>query len=74
MGAAYTLWMYKRVVFGEVTNPHVAELSDINKREFAILAVLAFAVLAMGLYPKAVTDVMHVSVQQLLNHVAQGKL
>ncbi len=73
-GAAYTLWMYKRVVFGNITNPHVAELSDINKREFLILAVLAVAVLAMGLYPKPFTDVMHSSVMQLQAHIAQSKL
>ncbi len=73
-GAAYTLWMYKRVIFGNITNPHVAELSDINKREFLILAVLAVAVLAMGLYPKPFTDVMHTSVMQLQAHIAQSKL
>ncbi|WP_341675124.1 NADH-quinone oxidoreductase subunit M [Niveibacterium sp. SC-1] len=74
VGAAYTLWMYKRVVFGEVANDHVRELTDINGREFFFLAVLAFAVLAMGLYPRLVTDVMHTSVAELLKHVAAGKL
>lgn len=74
LGAAYTLWMYKRVVFGAVANSHVAELTDINKREFAFLAVLAVCVLAMGLYPFPVTEVMHTSVNELLRHVAQGKL
>ena len=73
-GAAYTLWMYKRVYFGEVTNDHVRELKDINAREFFMLAVLAVAVLYMGLYPKPFTDVMHVSVTELLKHVAQSKL
>ncbi len=73
-GAAYTLWMYKRVVFGEVTNPEVAKLKDINAREFSFLAVLAVLVLAMGLYPRPVTEVMHVTVNNLLAHVAQGKL
>lgn len=74
VGAAYTLWMYKRVVFGEVANPHVAELTDINCREFLILGVLAIAVLAMGLYPYPFTDVMHASVDNLLKHVAVSKL
>ena len=74
LGAAYTLWMYKRVVFGDVANDHVAELKDINLREFFFLAVLALSVLAMGLFPKPVTDVMHASVNQLLQHVAAGKL
>ncbi|GAB4062565.1 NADH-quinone oxidoreductase subunit M [Uliginosibacterium sediminicola] len=74
MGAAYTLWMYKRVVFGAVANSHVAELKDINPREFAFLAVLAICVLAMGIYPMPVTEVMHASVTELLQHVAAGKL
>lgn len=74
VGAAYTLWMYKRVVFGEIANEHVKELTDLNCREFLILAVLAIAVLAMGLYPYPFTDVMHASVDNLLKHVAVGKL
>ena len=73
-GAAYTLWMYKRVVFGAVANHHVEELSDIGGREFLILALLAVAVLWMGLYPLPFADVLHVSVNDLLSHVAQGKL
>ena len=73
-GAAYTLWMYKRVYFGDVTNDDVRGLSDINAREFLILAVLAAAVLWMGLQPKPFTDAMHVSVTELLKHVAQSKL
>ena len=73
-GAAYTLWMYKRVYFGDVTNDHVRELTDIYAREFLILAVLAAAVLWMGIQPKPFTDVMHVSVTELLKHVAQSKL
>ena len=60
LGAAYTLWMYKRVYFGAVANDHVAKLKDINCREFAMLAVLAAFTLLMGLYPKPFTDVMHV--------------
>ncbi|GLU35315.1 NADH-quinone oxidoreductase subunit M [Trinickia caryophylli] len=74
LGAAYTLWMYKRVYFGAVANDHVKELTDINGREFLILGVLAALTLFMGLYPKPFTDVMHVSVQNLLSHVAQSKL
>ena len=73
-GAAYTLWMVKRVYFGAIANHHVRELSDINAREFAMLALLAIAVLWMGLYPKPFTDVMHVSVLELLKHVAVSKL
>jgi NADH-quinone oxidoreductase subunit M len=73
-GAAYTLWMYKRVVFGTVSNPHVEEMDDVNAREILVLGVLAVCVLAMGLYPKPFTDMMHVSVVDLLAHVAQSKL
>ena len=73
-GAAYTLWMYKRVYLGPVANDHVKELQDINCREFLVLGVLAVAVLYMGIYPKPFTDVMDVSVAQLLQHVAQSKL
>jgi NADH-quinone oxidoreductase subunit M len=73
-GAAYTLWMYKRVIFGDVANVHVAELKDINKREFLVLALLAITVLVMGIYPAPFTDVMHTSVSELLKHVAAGKL
>jgi NADH-quinone oxidoreductase subunit M len=74
LGAAYTLWMYKRVVFGAVANPHVAELSDLTAREFLIFALLAACVLAMGVYPFPITDVMHASVDHLLQHVAVSKL
>ena len=74
LGAAYSLWMYKRVVFGKVANKHVAELEDINGREFAFLAILAACVLAMGLYPFPFTEVMHASVNELLRHVAVSKL
>ncbi len=73
-GAAYTLWMYKRVVFGKVTNPKVEALTDLNGREWLLMAVLALCVLGLGLYPKPLTDVMHVSVVDLLAHVAQTKL
>lgn len=74
LGAAYTLWMYKRVVFGQVANDNVAKLSDIGGREFLFLAILAFCVLAMGIYPFPVTEVMHESVARLLEHVAVGKI
>ncbi|MBM3116305.1 NADH-quinone oxidoreductase subunit M [Jeongeupia naejangsanensis] len=73
-GAGYTLWMYKRVIFGDVANVHVAELKDVNKREFLVLAILAIAVLGMGLYPKPFTEVMHQSVNDLIWHVSQSKL
>ena len=74
LGAAYSLWMYKRVIFGEVANKHVADLIDVNRRELAILSLLAALVLWMGLYPKPVTDLMDASVAQLLKHVAVSKL
>ncbi|TPG27164.1 NADH-quinone oxidoreductase subunit M [Variovorax guangxiensis] len=73
-GAAYTLWMYKRVYLGPVGNDHVKELKDINAREFLMLSLLAIAVLWMGLYPKPFTDVMDASVGNLLQHVAESKL
>ena len=74
LGAAYTLWMAKRVIFGKVANPHVAGLTDVTAREFWMLAVVAIAVLALGLYPKPFTDVMHQSVLDLLAHVARSKM
>ena len=73
-GAAYTLWMFKRVYLGPIANDHVRELQDINAREFLMLALLAVAVLWMGVYPKPFTDVMGVSVAELLKHVAVSKL
>jgi len=73
-GAAYTLWMYKRVYLGVPGNDHVKELSDIGAREFLMLALLAIAVLWMGIYPKPFTDVMDSSVTGLLRHVAISKL
>ena len=74
LGASYTLWMFKRVYFGPVTNDHVRHLTDINAREFTMLALLAAAVLWMGLYPKPFTDVMDASVQNLIKQVAVSKL
>lgn len=73
-GAAYTLWMYKRVIFGAVANEHVAKLTDMNLREKVIFAILAVTVLGMGLYPLPFGEVMHVSVNDLLIHVARSKL
>jgi NADH-quinone oxidoreductase subunit M len=73
-GAAYTLWMYKRVIFGAVANDHVAKLKDIGAREFLVLSLLALAVLGMGLYPLPFTEVMHASVNDLLKHLAASKL
>jgi NADH-quinone oxidoreductase subunit M len=73
-GAAYNLWMVKRVYFGDIANDDVRALTDIDAREFLMLALLAAAVLWMGIQPKPFTDVMHVSVTQLLQHVAQSKL
>ncbi len=73
-GAAYTLWMFKRVYLGPVANDHVKELKDINGREFLMLSLLAIAVMYMGIYPKPFTDVMDTSVAELLKHVATSKL
>jgi NADH-quinone oxidoreductase subunit M len=72
-GAAYTLWMYKRVVFGPIANDHVKVLQDLNGREWAVLVLLALAVLAMGVWPLPVVDLMHASVNDLLRHVATPK-
>jgi NADH-quinone oxidoreductase subunit M len=74
LGAAYSLWMVKRVLFGDIANKHVDELTDLNKREFVMFAVLAIAVLAMGLYPAPFTDTMQTSVSDLLAHVKVSKL
>jgi NADH-quinone oxidoreductase subunit M len=73
-GAAYSLWMVKRVIFGAITHEHVAQLTDLNKREFFMLGILAIAVIAMGLYPAPFTDAMQVSVSDLLKHVAVSKI
>ena len=74
LGAAYSLWLAKRVIFGAITNHHVSEMADLNKREFLMLGLLAIAVLAMGLYPAPFTDAMQTSVTDLLKHVAISKL
>jgi NADH-quinone oxidoreductase subunit M len=74
IGAAYTLWMVKRVVFGEVANDKVAKLQDVNGREALVLATLVIAVLALGLWPQPLIEVMDASVEQLLRHIAVSKL
>ncbi|MET0918152.1 MAG: NADH-quinone oxidoreductase subunit M [Burkholderiales bacterium] len=74
LGAAYTLWMYKRVIFGPVANDHVKSLSDLNRREFWLLGSVALLVLWMGVWPKPFIDVMQVTVTDLLTHVARSKL
>ena len=74
LGAAYTLWMYKRVIFGEVTNDEVEKLQDINTREKLILGSLAFFVLLFGLWPAPLFDVMHATIENLIQHITQSKL
>jgi NADH-quinone oxidoreductase subunit M len=74
LGAAYTLWMVKRVLYGEVANDNVAELKDLNSREFVVLAVLAFAVLLLGVWPAPLVDMMNVTIEQLIQQVGQTKL
>jgi NADH-quinone oxidoreductase subunit M len=74
LGAAYSLWMTKRVFFGDVANAHVAELKDINGREFLILSLLAILTIAMGVYPKPFTDIIHPATIELLKHIAVSKI
>jgi len=74
LGAAYTLWMVKRVFFGEIANAHVAELVDLNKRELLILSTLAILVIGFGVYPQPITEMTHATVAQFLDHMAQTKL
>jgi len=74
LGAAYSLWMFKRVYFGDIANEHVKAMPDISKREYLILGFLAIAVLFMGVYPKPFTDVMDASVAHLLQQIATSKL
>jgi NADH-quinone oxidoreductase subunit M len=73
-GAAYSLWMVKRVVFGKVGNHHVAELTDINGREAFVLVVFALGVLALGVYPKPLTDLMNAPIAQLVGQLSATKL
>ena len=74
LGAAYTLWLVKRVVFGEVANHHVAELQDLNHREFFILGLLAVAVLIVGLWPAPLLEVMQATVRHLVEQISLSKL
>jgi NADH-quinone oxidoreductase subunit M len=74
LGAAYTLWMVKRVIYGEVANEHVAELQDLNAREFIVLAVLAVSVLLVGLWPAPLVDMMNTTIEQLMQQISQSKL
>ncbi|MEL7185965.1 MAG: NADH-quinone oxidoreductase subunit M [Pseudomonadota bacterium] len=74
LGAAYTLWMIKRVVYGEVANENVANLTDLNRREFIVLAILALSVLVVGLWPAPLVDMMNVTIEQLIEQVGQSKL
>jgi len=73
LGAAYTLWMVKRVIFGDVANDSVRALKDINQREFLMLALLAAFVLLIGLWPDLLASVMHASVENLVQHINQPK-
>jgi len=74
LGAAYTLWMVKRVLYGEVANDNVAELTDVNSREFIVLAILAASVLLVGLWPAPLVDMMNTTIEQLMQQVGQSKL
>jgi NADH-quinone oxidoreductase subunit M len=74
LGASYSLWMVKRGAFGDIANDHVRDLKDLSNREFLILGIMALAVLYMGIHPKPFTDVMHISVEALLQHVSNSKL
>jgi NADH-quinone oxidoreductase subunit M len=74
LGAAYTLWLVKRVIFGAVGNDHVEHLQDVNGRELLVLGVLAVAVLALGIYPAPLLDVMRPTLENLLQHVLISKL
>jgi NADH-quinone oxidoreductase subunit M len=74
LGAAYSLWMVKRVVFGDIANDNVRKLQDVNLREFGILASLAVVVLLFGLWPAPLVEVMHASVNNLLIHLSASKL
>jgi NADH-quinone oxidoreductase subunit M len=73
LGAAYTLWMVKRVVYGEVANEHVAVLEDLNRREFIVLGILAFAVLLLGLWPAPLVDMMNVTIENLVEQASRTK-
>jgi NADH-quinone oxidoreductase subunit M len=74
LGAAYTLWMIKRVIYGEVANPQVAALTDLNRREYVVLGVLAISVLLLGLWPAPLVDMMSATLQHLVEQMGQSKL
>lgn len=74
LGAAYTLWMVKRVIFGGIANDNVKALTDINKREFLFLSLLAIAVLVLGLWPDPLVNVMHATIDNLINHISISKI
>ena len=74
LGAAYSLWLVKRVIFGDIANSNVRELNDINAREALVLGVLAVAVLLIGLWPSPLVDLMHSSVAHLLEHIVKSKV
>ncbi len=74
LGAAYTLWMVKRVIFGEIANDNVRALKDVNKREILYLSILAIAILALGLWPDPLVEVMHPTIENLLQHIANPKI
>jgi NADH-quinone oxidoreductase subunit M len=74
LGAAYTLWLVKRTIFGEVANHHVAEMKDLNGREFFNLGLLAVGVLLLGLWPAPLTEVMEASIQHLVQQISASKL
>jgi NADH-quinone oxidoreductase subunit M len=74
IGAAYTLWMVKRVIYGEVANENVASLKDVNKREFLFLALLAILTILIGIWPNPLLEVMHPTINNLVEHIADPKL
>jgi NADH:ubiquinone oxidoreductase subunit 4 (chain M) len=74
LGSAYTLWMYKRVIFGDIANENVAELQDIDSRETLILALLVIAVLLFGLWPAPMFEIMHPTMEHLFEHITQSKV
>jgi NADH-quinone oxidoreductase subunit M len=74
LGAAYTLWLVKRVIFGDIANDHVRELTDLNGREFLVLGVLAIAVLLVGLWPAPLLDAMRVTTQHLAQQILVSKI
>jgi NADH-quinone oxidoreductase subunit M len=74
LGAAYTLWMVKRVLYGEVANDNVAALEDLNRREFLVLTILAISVLVVGLWPAPLVDMMNVTIEHLIQQIGQSKL